>query len=128
MVATNQLKKYQKQIIAEEKRILKLESKIEKGEKTILRSQKKLFSMFGTTKMLTDGVSKWEAKFLQDSLVKKVVKHKTLYVLLTGFAVILIWKGIWDMADQTFGFDYPWLPVAVGFGLLLLLKRVDDLV
>jgi len=122
-----QVDKYQSKLVEEEKDIEKLEKKIKGDEVEILRVEKRLFREMGGFKLILDGISRYEAKFLRTGFVRRFIKHKVIYALTLAAATILVWRGVWELADQTPGLSQPIISIMAGIGLLVLVDRLSSL-
>lgn len=128
MEGKNNLKGFESEILEKEKEISQLERKIEEKEEKILATEKKIFNAVGGLKFISDGISKFEAKFLRFSLVKKFHKHKTIYSIVTLFSIVMIWKGIWDLVDNAPGISSPLVSILLGITILWFTDKISEVV
>lgn len=54
----------------------------------------------------------------EDQVRGSLSHHPIIYALIGAVGVILVWKGVWDIADAVPGL---WGPVSLALGVLLLL-------
>lgn len=122
------IERLEKKILKEEKRILKLESKILKASKNIHEAQENFLGPKGMMSLFARGFSKWEAKFIQNKAIKKVIKYKFLYTFLTLVGVVLMWSGLWSLLEHTPILGNKWVSLITGAILLIFLKRWESVV
>ncbi|OGN29070.1 MAG: hypothetical protein A3A33_00235 [Candidatus Yanofskybacteria bacterium RIFCSPLOWO2_01_FULL_49_25] len=56
---------------------------------------------------------------LEDKIRHRLSKHPVLYSLIAGFAVVLFWRGVWDLMDQL-EFMTPIVSLIISVTILLL--------
>lgn len=123
----NKIEKLEEKIIAEEEDIKGLEEEIEVKEDKILKSHSKVFKMAGGLKFLFGSDSNYHIKFIKSGFVRRFGKHKLLYGMTTIISVVLIWRGIWHLADATPGISNPIISIVLGFFILWFIDRVSEL-
>lgn len=124
---SNQIERLEEKIISEEEDIKNLEKKIEAKEDKILKSHTKVFKMTGFLNFLFGGDSKYHAKFIKSGFVRRFNKHRLIYGLTTIVSVVLIWRGVWQLADATPGISNPIVSIALGLFILWFIDRVSEL-
>ncbi len=123
----SRIKDYEKKIDKQEKEILKLEKEIEAREDKILKNEKKIFNFMGGFKYLIGGVTKVEAQFIREGFARRFNKHKIIYTITIITSVVLVWRGIWHLADATPGISNPVISILLGFFILWFIDRVNQL-
>lgn len=123
-----QIKGYEKKILSQEQKIEKLEKKIEEEETKILRFQRKIMGGMGFFKAVSHGVNKYQAQVLRIGFLRKLSRRKMLYSALILVGVVLVWRGVWHLADVTPWIANPLVSVFVGFGILWGINRYSRLI
>lgn len=124
---SEQIEKLEEKIISEEDEIESLERKIETKEDKILKSHDKVFKMVGGFNFLFGGDTKYHAKFIKSGFIKRFNKHRLIYGLTSIVSVVLIWRGVWQLADLTPGISNPIISIALGIFVLWFIDRVSEL-
>lgn len=124
---SDQIEKLEEKIILEEEEIKGLEEKIEAKEDKILKSHDKVFKMAGGLNFLFGGDSKYHVKFIKSGFIKRFNRHRLIYGLTTIVSVVLIWRGIWHLADSTPGISNPIVSILLGLFILWFIDRVSEL-
>ena len=122
------LAKYEREILKQEKKIEKLEEKIESEEGRILRFQKQLIAKIGFGKIIRGRLGKHEASVLRKGLIRNFAKKKFLYSATIIASVVLVWRGIWLLADVTPWISNPFVSLALGFAVLWFVNRYTRLI
>ncbi len=127
-VESKKIESYEKQLVEQEKEIISLEKKIEKKEDEIIKVEKKIFSLLGGLRFFLNGISKSEASFLRTGFLRRFSRHKLLYFLTIVVSVVLIWRGIWSIADSTPGIANPIVSILAGIAILWIIDSVSELI
>lgn len=122
-----QIEKLEEKIISEEDEIKNLERKIEVKEDKILKGHGKVFKLAGGINFLFGGDSKYHAKFIKSGFIKRFNKHKLIYGLTSIVSIVLIWRGVWHLADLTPGISNPIISILLGLFILWFIDRVSEL-
>lgn len=125
------LKTEEKKIFKEAERIEEAEERIKKEEKQILSAEETILKNFkgkpSFWSTLVDAtLTRREAYFLKAVFVGRLVRHKFLFTLIITAAVVLIWRGVWLLADETPILSYAVVSLALGVAILWLVKRYTD--
>lgn len=123
----SKIEKLEEKIIAEEEDIKGLEKKIEVKEDKILKSHSEVFRMAGGLNFLFGPDSGYHVKFIKSGFMRRFSKHKLLYGMTTIISVVLVWRGVWQLADATPGISNPIISIVIGFFILWLIDRVSEL-
>lgn len=122
-----QIEKLEEKIISEEDEIKSLEHKIEVKEDKILKSHDRVFKMVGGLNFLFGGDAKYHAKFIKSGFIKRFNKHKLIYGLTSIISIVLIWRGVWHLADSTPGISNPIVSILLGLFILWFIDRISEL-
>lgn len=127
-VDSEKIEKYEGEIIEEEKEIISLEKEIEKKEDEIVAVEGRIFKMLGGLRFFLNGISKYEASFLRTGFVRRFSRHKLIYILTIVISVVLIWRGIWSIADETPGIANPIVSIVAGIAILWIIDSVSEMI
>lgn len=61
---------------------------------------------------------------ITEYVIKRLRRRKFMYFLLTTVAVVLIWAGLWTIAEHYV--PNPWLSLGLGFLIVWLLRHYSD--
>lgn len=59
-------------------------------------------------------------------VVKRLAKHKFVFSTLVTFAIVLIWRGLWSVADMMPVIKDTGASLILGFGILWFLEKYSD--
>jgi len=105
--------KYREEIEEEEQEIEHLENKISSEEDQILKVKGK-------------GYPKARALF-RTGFLRRFARHKLLYSLTVVAAVVLVWRGMWGLADMTPGLSNPIVSIVLGVFIIWLVDSISKL-
>ncbi len=134
-------KKEYNHLMEEDKKILEIldknKNQIIEQEKKIDQQTKKLYTIEGLLKKLLkknqviitkeEKAMSSELNFFQKYFVNKSKKHKVLVQLIIVFAVVMVWRGLWQLFDQTPIISSWEVSILVGLLLLWIFNRFTDL-
>ncbi len=124
---SEQIEKLEERIISEEDEIKNLEKKIESKEDRILKSHSRVLKMVGGFNFLFGRDTNYHVKFIKSGFIKRFNKHRLIYGLTSIISVVLIWRGVWLLADSSPGISNPIISIVLGVFILWLIDRVSEL-
>lgn len=110
-------------ILAEEKKIESVENKILANEEKILE---KLKSPQFNEVFEEDSTRKDEVTFRR-RVKQRIAKHRFLFALLIAFAVVLIWRGLWEITEKLPLISESVIALLVGIGILWFFEKYTEL-
>ncbi len=63
----------------------------------------------------------------RSKVVRRIAKHKILFTLITATAIILFWRGVWDVSSSVPVLSYPIAALLIGAVILIFIDRYSDL-
>lgn len=123
-----EVEQFEKKIFKEEKEIVALEKKIEDREDEIVKAEGQIFKVLGGLRFFLNGISKYEAFFLRSGFARRFSRHKLLYALTTVTSIVLVWRGVWSIADKTPGIANPIVSIVSGIALLWIIDSISELI
>jgi hypothetical protein len=121
----------EERLLKEEEKIKSAEKRIEQAENEILKSEKEILLAIkkeGITPLAVEpGLTGKEIGLVRSLLIGKLSRHKLISALLITTGSVLIWRGIWDGADQIPFLSYAGVSLIVGVLLIWFLKKYNDL-
>ncbi|NTU46353.1 hypothetical protein HGA88_01895 [Candidatus Roizmanbacteria bacterium] len=113
---TELIKKMEQRIAADEKRILHEEKMVESTLKASgIAGDLGMTTIFGRTQKL------------RNIFIKRVSKHKFITTLLVTTGIVLVWRGIWHLADETPILSIAAVSFVVGILILWVIDRFTEL-
>lgn len=107
-----------------EQRIEKEEKRILEVEKDILKSVKdqpiEVFSV-------SSGESKHKIHLFRTVIVKKIVRHKLIFAIISTVALVLIWRGTWHIIDEIPFLNISIVSLLVGIFIIWAFKKYTDM-
>ncbi len=117
-------------ILKEGEKIEKAEERIKEEEKKILSSQEEILKSSKDKKSnifaVDEGLTSRELQIFRLLFIKKLTKHKLISALVVITATVLIWRGIWYMADDIPILSYSLVSLGVGILLLWIIRKYKD--
>ncbi len=109
-------------------KIASLEQKIEREEKAILELENDLLAQLNRQPRIAlfKGPKNRKAKYLHALILRKLMRIRVIYSLLVVSGVVLVWRGVWDLADATPILKIPAVSLLVGLSILWLTQRSAD--
>ena len=126
------LEEHEKQIHKEVEKIEKAEERIEKEESEILSAEKKIIQSLNRRPLsaffIEPGTTAKELGFFRSIFVRRFSrKQRLLFALIVTFAVVLIWRGIWEIVDIIPFLSFAVVSLIVGILLIWFLQKYTDL-
>lgn len=64
---------------------------------------------------------------LQKNLITHAKHHKLLFPLIVGVGVVMLWRGLWNLFDQTPIISYSFISIALGIIILWAFNRMNSI-
>ncbi len=113
----------QAKIIAQEKELNKQAKKLSSIE-SLLR---KLLSKKESITLEEEKIVSSELNFFQRYFVNKSRKHKIAVQIIIVLAIVMVWRGLWDLFDQLPVISSAIISLILGLFLLWIFNRFSDL-
>jgi hypothetical protein len=112
----------QKQILAEEKTIEKLEKEILQHEDKLITEKKQIGGNISANGKLMVSLQSRRHLF-----VRKFARHKFFYTMAISIGVVLVWRGIWEITSKLPILSESIVALIVGIGILWAVERYTEL-
>lgn len=133
MPDSNQLKKVEEieeQIFRKEEEIKKTEDHIREDEKRIMESEKIILGSLRKhpiRALLPGGFTARELGIIKTAFTRRFSRYKLIMTILATIGVVLVWRGIWYIADGLPVISTSLVSLFLGILILWLIKRYTDL-
>lgn len=119
-----------KDINSKEGKILQEQKVLQEQTKRISKLETLLRTLVSKEKEIVVGeerVVSSELNFFQKFFVGHAKKHKIIYQIIIVLAVVLVWRGLWDIFDTLPVISSAFASLAIGLVILWLFNRMTDL-
>lgn len=108
--------KDEKKILVEEGQILRKEQQIEE----VLEGKE-----FKT--LLENGEALKDLNSVRKRIIRRIAKHRFIFTLIVSTAIVLVWRGIWEISSIIPVLSQSIVALAIGLLILWLIERYSDL-
>jgi hypothetical protein len=110
------------EVEAIEKRILKEESRIERSEAKIAAAEAKILKV---DRRIESNMP--QLAFLRTRMVRKLSRHRFLFTMVITVAIVLIWRGIWEISEGIVFLSSSFVALLAGVFILWFINRYTEL-
>jgi hypothetical protein len=110
------------------KTIESIEKKIEREERKIESLEDDLLQQLNRQPRVTlfRGPKNKRLKYVHTLILKRLMRYRIVYSFLVVSGIVLVWRGIWELADQLPIIKIPLVSIVFGLMVLWLTQRTPD--
>lgn len=126
----DQMEKVQTAVLKEEHHVEQLEEQIKEEQKELSVAEKTILTLIRQNPLrilMVGGLTKKELHYLRLITVHRLTKRKFLFAVFVAFAVVLVWRGLWELIDITPVLSSWWVSLVAGLIMLWLVEKYTSI-